>query len=358
MGNAVVRGLQPDRGRQHPGTLLRRADGGTAAGQVAGVRRWPCARGAGGMRQSAPACAVRVTSPPQQPGPRQGVVHWGRGNGGRTGGGGGHANGTSCHIQHSPNTPTTGLRERGNNTSKSTGRSGRQNAATRRNMRREDRVTVQGPVKEQQPDGMSHRGRGRLVWCALRHWGVPRGSSLTVPRLRARDRAASWRRHGARWSLKGPGGGGLQRFPGAWGMGKRWGAQMGRCTQRRGVGMTSAWIAARSRRRPLASRRLPLSFHRTLSLRGQRCKGSGQGEGRRRCRDLSGDVRLMGRVAGDPEIPSNKADWQRSTLQPATHSPVSSLDRSVPCPNPKPIPGRPPRPAVPRLTTVDVPGAY
>ena len=25
-------------------------------------------------------------------------------------------------------------------------------------MRREDRVTVQGPVKEQQPDGMSHGG--------------------------------------------------------------------------------------------------------------------------------------------------------------------------------------------------------
>ena len=42
--------------------------------------------------------------------------------------------------------------------SKSTGRSGRQKAATRRNMRREERVTVQGPVKEQQPDGMSHRG--------------------------------------------------------------------------------------------------------------------------------------------------------------------------------------------------------
>ena len=38
------------------------------------------------------------------------------------------------------------------------GGSGRQNAATRRNMRREERVTVQGPVKEQQPDGMSHRG--------------------------------------------------------------------------------------------------------------------------------------------------------------------------------------------------------
>ena len=27
-------------------------------------------------------------------------------------------------------------------------------------MRREERVTVQGPVKEQQPDGMSHRGVG------------------------------------------------------------------------------------------------------------------------------------------------------------------------------------------------------
>ena len=49
--------------------------------------------------------------------------------------------------------------ERGNDTSRSTGRSGRQNAATRRNMRRE-RVTVQGPVKKQQPDGMSHRGGG------------------------------------------------------------------------------------------------------------------------------------------------------------------------------------------------------
>ena len=63
-----------------------------------------------------------------------------------------------CHIQHSPNTPTTGLRKRGNDTSKSTGRSGRQKAATRRNMRREEWVTVQGPVKEHQPDGMSHRG--------------------------------------------------------------------------------------------------------------------------------------------------------------------------------------------------------
>ena len=48
--------------------------------------------------------------------------------------------------------------ERGNDTSRSTGRSGRQNAATRRNMRREERVTVQGPVKKPQRDAMPHRG--------------------------------------------------------------------------------------------------------------------------------------------------------------------------------------------------------
>ena len=71
----------------------------------------------------------------------------------RSGGGGGGEG-------HGPGTPTTGLREHGNDTSRSTGRSGRQNAATRRNMRREERVTVQGPVKEQQPDGVSHRGGG------------------------------------------------------------------------------------------------------------------------------------------------------------------------------------------------------
>ena len=62
--------------------------------------------------------------------------------------------------QHSPGTPTTALRERGNNTLRSTGRSSRQNAATRRCTRREQRVTVQGPVKKLQPDGMSHRGWG------------------------------------------------------------------------------------------------------------------------------------------------------------------------------------------------------
>ena len=34
-------------------------------------------------------------------------------------------------------------------------------------MRREERVTVQGPVKEQQPDGMSHRGVKGQKNCVL-----------------------------------------------------------------------------------------------------------------------------------------------------------------------------------------------
>ena len=63
-------------------------------------------------------------------------------------------------IRRRPGGPTTGLRERGNDTSGSTGCSDRQNAATRRNVRREERVTLQGPVQEQQPDGMSHGGGG------------------------------------------------------------------------------------------------------------------------------------------------------------------------------------------------------
>ena len=51
------------------------------------------------------------------------------------------------------------------------GRSGQQKVATRRNMRREERVTVQGPVKEQQPDGMSHRGAGLFGLVPLRTAG-------------------------------------------------------------------------------------------------------------------------------------------------------------------------------------------
>ena len=67
------------------------------------------------------------------------------------------------HPATAPARQRLGLRERGNDTSGSTGRSGRQNTATRRNMRREERVTVQGPVKEQQPNGMSHRGGGGVA---------------------------------------------------------------------------------------------------------------------------------------------------------------------------------------------------
>ena len=75
------------------------------------------------------------------------------------------ANGTSCHIQHSPSTPTTGLRERGNDTSRSTGRSGQQKAATRRNCPGQD--------------GMSHRGAGGTVeWVAKKGAG---GSSTPRP---------------------------------------------------------------------------------------------------------------------------------------------------------------------------------
>ena len=74
---------------------------------------------------------------------------------------------TPRHIQHSPGTPTTGLCERGNDTRRSTGRSGRQNAATRRNMRRDERVTVQGPVKEQHNPTECHTGGGpHFQWLA------------------------------------------------------------------------------------------------------------------------------------------------------------------------------------------------
>ena len=66
--------------------------------------------------------------------------------------------------QHSPSTPTTGRRERGNDTSKSTGRTGRQKAATRRNMRTEERVTVQGPSRDNNRTGC-HTGAGTPCKC-------------------------------------------------------------------------------------------------------------------------------------------------------------------------------------------------
>ena len=81
----------------------------------------------------------------------------------------------------------------GGDTSRSTGRSRRQNAATRRNMRREDRVTVQGPVKKLRPNGMSHGGGG----------GFPRTSPLDPPLPHQRDLRA---KNGiSRWdNLMGP----------------------------------------------------------------------------------------------------------------------------------------------------------
>ena len=67
--------------------------------------------------------------------------------------------------RHSPSALTTGLRKHRNNTSRSTGRSSRQTSATRqRSMRRKERVTVQGLIKKQQPDGMSHTGRSEQGW--------------------------------------------------------------------------------------------------------------------------------------------------------------------------------------------------
>ena len=40
-------------------------------------------------------------------------------------------------------------------------------------MRREERVTVQGPVKKQQPDGMSHRGVSPPAYRLQRHVTLP-----------------------------------------------------------------------------------------------------------------------------------------------------------------------------------------
>ena len=107
------------------------------------------------------------------------VVSWGWEGGLPTTGRHWRANGTSRHIQHSPGTPTTGLCKCRKDTSKSTGRSGRQKAATRRNMRREERVTVQAPVKKQQPDGMSHKG-------AQGSWAHPCARSAAVLQPRPR----------------------------------------------------------------------------------------------------------------------------------------------------------------------------
>ena len=71
---------------------------------------------------------------------------------------------------------------------------GRQKAATQRNMRREERVTVQGPVKEQQPDGMSHSG-GRDGFAAL-CGTYGRRQPFSEPTAAAAQYAAGCKRNG------------------------------------------------------------------------------------------------------------------------------------------------------------------
>ena len=53
-------------------------------------------------------------------------------------------------------------RERGNDTIRNTGHSGRQKVLTQ-TQHREERLTVQGPIRILQPDGMSHRGFNLLL---------------------------------------------------------------------------------------------------------------------------------------------------------------------------------------------------
>ena len=79
-----------------------------------------------------------------------------------------------------------GTANAGNDTSRSTGHSGRQKAATRRNMQREERVTMQGPAKKQQRDGMSHRGGGgrSSPLTPGRRRGIGKGAHLTEPSVR------------------------------------------------------------------------------------------------------------------------------------------------------------------------------
>ena len=91
----------------------------------------------------------------------------GKGGGGGVGGergmvGGGWAGKTVTQPPHQPTQPP--VCHLLGSASRSTGRSGRQKAATRRSTRREERVTVQGPVKRPQPDAPhAHRNTARQV---------------------------------------------------------------------------------------------------------------------------------------------------------------------------------------------------
>ena len=67
---------------------------------------------------------------------------------------------TPATTSTTPSAPTTGLGQCGNDTTRNTGRSGRQNAVTRRSTRRDEGVIVRAPIKKPQPDGLSHMGAG------------------------------------------------------------------------------------------------------------------------------------------------------------------------------------------------------
>ena len=70
---------------------------------------------------------------------------------------------TPATTSTDPSAPSTGPRCRGNDTTRNTGRNGRQIALAGRSTRTDERVTVQGPVKKPQPDGMSHGGSAGAV---------------------------------------------------------------------------------------------------------------------------------------------------------------------------------------------------
>ena len=113
--------------------------------------------------------------------------------------GGGHSTPHSAQPQHTNDgAPQTRKRHQQEH-----GHSGRQNAATRRNMRRDEGVTVQGPVKNQRPDEMSHRGGGVRHWVtvpprggvgAVTGWELPwRGHPVSCYRPRLSPCCVFWR---------------------------------------------------------------------------------------------------------------------------------------------------------------------
>ena len=78
-----------------------------------------------------------------------------------TWGGVGSKNGKTSPATNSttPSAPATGPRQRGNDTTRNTGRSGRQNALTRRSSQIEERVTVRGPSTNPNPTNFHARGQ-------------------------------------------------------------------------------------------------------------------------------------------------------------------------------------------------------